>query len=276
VKKDFKLIIDNEGLENQSATDGGNRDELQRWPLFGLSVGSFLQVIAMERQTCMMEVYLDADHWGHFCFVEGELYDAVSGAQGGEKAAMEMISWENVRLNIKQILNTTGLVRRIDKNLMLLLMESTRLRDEVSDGEDQQELDVAEDLEDREVVVDDADRGKLSACLSIMVKDMGDALTAANIVDLAKGKVLASYHAAPEAAEAFLRLTKFLKSAFRDNTQAELGDYLILDLKNQETLVLLMIGEQQWCIVFNNVKCSLGLLRNVVMPKVIRTYNEMQ
>ena len=54
------------------------------------------------------------------------------------------------------------------------------------------------------------------------------------------------------------------------------GDHLILDLKNQQTLVLLLFGEQQWCIVFDNVKCTLGLLRNVVMPKVIRTFNEMK
>jgi hypothetical protein len=276
VKKDFKLIIDNEGLENQSATDAGGRDELQRWPLFGLSVGSFLQVIAMERQTCMMEVYLDADHWGHFCFVEGDLYDAVSGAMSGEKAAMEMISWENVRLNIKQILNTTGLTRKIDKNLMLLLMESTRLRDEGGDDENQPDPEVAEDSEDREVVADHADSEKLSACLNIMVKDMGDALTAVSIVDVGKGKVLASYHTAPETAEAFSGLTNFLQSAFRENTQAVLGDHLILDLKNQQTLVLLLFGEQQWCIVFDNVKCTLGLLRNVVMPKVIRTFNEMK
>jgi len=39
--------------------------------------------------------------------------------------------------------------------------------------------------------------------------------------------------------------------------------------------VILMIGEHQWNIVFNNVKCSLGMLRNIIMPKVIRTFNEM-
>jgi hypothetical protein len=58
VKKDFKLIVDNEGLESMSPADkAGAKEELQRWPLFGLSVGSFLQVINMEQQTCLLEVY---------------------------------------------------------------------------------------------------------------------------------------------------------------------------------------------------------------------------
>lgn len=275
VNKDFKLIIDNEDLESPPATESAIKDELQRWPLFGLSVGSFLQVIAMERQTCIMEVYLNTNHWGHFCFVEGELYDAVYGELHGETAAMEMISWENVRLNIKQILNTSGIVRRIDKNLMLLLMESSRRRDEVQENGDHDHLEDADGIEDMEIVIDDVERAKLSACLSIMSKEMGDALTAASIANMNEGKVMASYHAPAEAAEAFLRLTKYLKNAFSANMSVELGDHFILSLKDQQTLVALMIGDYQWCVVFNHAKCTLGLLRNVIMPKVIKTLNDM-
>ncbi len=275
MKKDFKLIIDNEDLEGPPAADSAMKDELQRWPLFGLSVGSFLQVIAMERQTCIMEVYLNTNHWGHFCFVEGELYDAVYGELHGEAAAMEMISWENVRLNIKQILNTSGIKRRIDKNLMLLLMESSRRRDEVQENGVHADSEDVDEIEDMEVIIDDVERAKLSACLSIMSKEMGDALTAASIANMNEGKVMASYHAPAEAAEAFLRLTKYLKNAFAANMSAELGDHFILSLKDQQTLVVLMIGDYQWCVVFNNVKCTLGLLRNVIMPKVIKTLNDM-
>lgn len=275
VKKDFKLIIDNEDLDSLPAADAGIKDELQRWPLFGLSVGSFLQVIAMERQTCIMEVYLSANHSGHFCFVEGELHDAVYGDLNGEEAAMEMIAWENVRLNIKQILNASSVVRKIDKNLMLLLMESSRRRDEIQENGDHPDKEDVDDLEDMEVIADDVERAKFSACLNVMSKDMSDALTAASISHINEGKVMASYHAAPETSEAFLRLTKYLKNAFSANTTTALGDHFILDLKDQQTLVVLIIGEHQWCIVFNNVKCTLGLLRNVIMPKVIKTFNEM-
>jgi hypothetical protein len=78
-----------------------------------------------------------------------------------------------------------------------------------------------------------------------------------------------------ETAESFLRLTSFMKNTYKSETPFELGDHIIIDLKDQHTLVILMIGEYQWNIVFNNVKCSLGMLRNIIMPKVIRTFNEM-
>ena len=78
-----------------------------------------------------------------------------------------------------------------------------------------------------------------------------------------------------ETAESFVRLTNFMKNTYKSETPYELGDHIIMDLKDQHTLVILMIGEHQWNIVFNNVKCSLGMLRNIIMPKVIRTFNEM-
>jgi len=278
VKKDIKLIIDNEDAENAPAAEAGIKDELQRWPLFGLSVGSFLQVIAMERQTCIMEVYLNPSHYGHFCFVEGQLFDAVCTGLEGETAAMEMIAWENVRLNIKQILNTSSVVRKIDKNLMLLLMESTRRRDEIMNaGEemDAEDLEDIEELDDVEAVVDNADREKFDACLNILSGEMGDALLAATISRIDENKVLSAYQTTAETAKAFLRLTTFMKNAFETRSTVTLGDHYVLDLKGKRLLVVLIIGEHQWCVVFNSIKCTLGLFRNVIMPKVIRAYNEM-
>ena len=275
VKKDFTLIIDNEDVHNGTGAEAGIKDELQRWPLFGLSVGSFLQVIAMDQQTCIMEVYKDTHHIGHFCFVAGELFDAVLGELDGETAAMEMIAWENVRLNIKQILNASNVTRRIDKNLMLLLMESTRRRDERLDNGEVPDPEEAEELDDLEDVAESSERARFDACLKLMVEDMEEALIAASIVKVGEEKIMATYQAVPEAALAFMRLTKFLRKSFAANTPLELGDHYILDLKDQQVLVALIIGEHQWCMVFNKVQCTLGLFRNVIMPKVIRAYNAM-
>ena len=111
--------------------------------------------------------------------------------------------------------------------------------------------------------------------MMIMSEEMGGALTAASIIKIAENKAMAFYKAPPDSAQAFLRLTNYLKTAFATNTKMNMGDHYILDLKNHQLLVALIIGEYQWCIVFNKAKCTLGLFRNVIMPKVIRLYNEM-
>jgi len=278
VKKDFRLIVDNEVSKSVSPADKvGAKEELQRWPLFGLSVGSFLQVISMEQQTCVLEVYRSANQLGHFCIVEGLLYDAICGDREGEDAAMEMISWGNVRLNIKQILSTSGIERKIKKNLMSLLMEGSRRRDEEEDNNYTQEIiEEAEDAEEDELLVSDRERAKLDACLKILTKDMGDALISGSIISIRSSKVLATYNIKPEASVLFKRLTDYFRNAFDDGLLGGgLGDHYILDLKGKQTLVVLILGDYQWAIVFNNIKCTLGLFRNIIMPKVVKAFNEM-
>lgn len=277
VKKDFRLIVDNEGLESVSPADkAGAKDELQRWPLFGLSVGSFLQVINMEQQTCLLEVYRSANQLGHFCIIEGLLYDAICGDREGEDAAMEMISWENVRLNIKQILSTSGIERRIEKNLMLLLMDGSRRRDEAEENIQKQKMIEEKNKEEAEMLVRDVERAKLEACLKILNKDMGDALLSGSIISIRTSNVLASYNIKPDSAIIFKRLTDYFRDAFAANFKAaRLGDHYILDLKGKRTLVVIILGDYQWAIVFNNVKCALGLFQNIIMPKVFKTFNEM-
>jgi hypothetical protein len=278
VKKDLRLIVDNEELESASAADkAGAKDELQRWPLFGLSVGSFLQVINMEQQTCLLEVYRNANQLGHFCIIEGALYDAICGDREGEDAAMEMISWENVRLNIKQILSTSGIERKIGKSLMSILMDGARRRDEAEDNKHPQEIiKEAEDTEEEKILIHDMERAKLDACLKILTKDMGDALISGSIISIRRSKVLASYNVKPEAAVIFKGLTEYFRNAFASGLSAtSLGDHYILDLKGKQTLVVLILGDYQWSIVFNNLKCTLGLFQNIIMPKVVKTFNEM-
>ena len=279
VKKDFKLIVDNEGLESMSPEDRASaaKEELQRWPLFGLSVGSFLQVINMEQQTCLLEVYRSANQLGHFCIVEGLLYDAICGDREGEDAAMEMISWENVRLNIKQILNTSSIERKIEKNLMLLLMESSRRRDEAAENNQTQAIiEEAKDTAEEELLVRDMERATLDTCLKILTKDMGESLISGSIIGISSSKVLASYNIKPEAAALFTRLTDYFRNAFAGGVLGGgLGDHYVLDLKGHQTLVVLILGDYQWAIVFNNTKCALGLFRNIIMPKVVKTFNEM-
>ena len=278
VKKDFRLIVDNEGLESVSPADkAGAKDELQRWPLFGLSVGSFLQVINMEQQTCLLEVYRSANQLGHFCIIEGALYDAICGDREGEDAAMEMISWENVRLNIKQILNTSSIERKIEKNLMLLLMEGSRRRDEAEEKNHPQKIvEEADDVEEEKLLDHDMERAKLDACLKILTKDMGDSLISGNIISISSSKILASYNIKPNAAALFKHITDYFRNAFASGLLGGvLGDHYVLDMKGNQTLVVLLLGDYQWAIVFNNTKCTLGLFQNIIMPKVAKTFNEM-
>ena len=76
--------------------------------------------------------------------------------------------------------------------------------------------------------------------------------------------------------EVFLtNLIRYLDQTFRNNAMVgPLGDHFVIDLKGNLTLVVLLFGEYEWSILFNNTLCTLGLFRNVIMPGVISTFND--
>lgn len=100
----------------------------QSGSMTGISVASFLQLLEMEEKTALIEVQTAAKK-GLFYFHEGDLYDAVCGEKLGEEAAIEMILWDKVRIQFKQ-LPDKKILRRIQTDIMPLIMEAYRRKDE--------------------------------------------------------------------------------------------------------------------------------------------------
>ena len=100
--------------------------------LKGISVASFLQMIQLEQKTCLLEVHSPGKGKGLFYFQEGIPHDAVYGDLKGEKAALKIIIMDKAEMRFMN-LPRKKITRRIKTELMALIMEATRLKDE-SDG----------------------------------------------------------------------------------------------------------------------------------------------
>jgi CheY-like chemotaxis protein len=98
--------------------------------LMGVSVGAFLQLVEMERKTCLLDVIGRGGERGEFHFVDGSPIDAVCGDLKGEEAACTMIGWDNVRLRLRELPDVFIGPRKIEARLMKLLMEGLRRKDE--------------------------------------------------------------------------------------------------------------------------------------------------
>jgi len=131
--------------------DEGLKLTSQAGTMTGFSVGSFLQLIEMEEKTCLLEVSARGKK-GLFYFDRGILFDAVSGRLIGEEAAIEMIMWNQVSLSFKS-LPDKKIMRRINSELMPIMMEASRRKDEktqenelgVFDGTFEEELNFLEE-----------------------------------------------------------------------------------------------------------------------------------
>jgi len=106
--------------------------------LTGVSLDSFVQLIEMEQKTCVLEVHSKAGDMEKclLLFGDGELYDAAWGELKGEEAAHEIIGLKDVQIRFKKLSRGRKLKRRIEKPLMSILMEATRLRDEADEKQE--------------------------------------------------------------------------------------------------------------------------------------------
>jgi predicted regulator of Ras-like GTPase activity (Roadblock/LC7/MglB family) len=82
----------------------------------------------MEEKTCLFEVRARKKK-GLYLFYQGSLHDAVCGDLVGEEAAIEMAMWNRVRLSFKNP-PSHKITRRINSELMTILMEAARRKDE--------------------------------------------------------------------------------------------------------------------------------------------------
>jgi CheY-like chemotaxis protein len=106
----------------------------------GISLTGFLQLLAMERKTCVVRVVRDAERWGSFAFVDGVLTDARTSQNAGDDAAVEMLGWGEPVLHVEPNLERIQPTVRLPLNH--LVMEFARFQDESSRGLDLVETDL--------------------------------------------------------------------------------------------------------------------------------------
>jgi len=103
--------------------------DLTKGSLKGISMASFLQLIELEKKTCLCEVESPNNPTGFFYFNGGRLDHALWGSLSGEEAAIKMIQLENTTINFKKVPDRK-IPRKIEKGLMTLILEAMKQKDE--------------------------------------------------------------------------------------------------------------------------------------------------
>ena len=272
--KTVQLIVDNDKLNKHNEVEEG-----QYWPLVGLSLGSFLQVIAMDQQTCLLEICHTNGERGRFFFIQGSLYDAQCGELEGEEAALELVSWEGVRFVVKKISEDVKIPRRINKSLISLLMESTRLRDETGKGssaepEEGEEFSNRGDaggagLPEREGPGERTPdlRADFQQCVDKLRAAIGDALTCSAIFDCNSGDVMAGYAVKLSALDYYFEMLGIFENI--KGRSSEPGQYFFTNIEGNQVLVFVLVENIRWAVEFDSRQMKLGLFLNALIPKLV-------
>ena len=224
--------------------------------LHGISLAAFLQLLEMEHKTCTLTVSSSGIE-GQLYFVKGELMDAEAGEKKGDEAALDIVTWDNVAIEIEYKCNIKK--KSIGLPLAELLMEGFRIKDEKGSVEEKEEkMDVK----------------RINAIVKEVKEDLGDALLSTDIWTSADGTVIAGLNSNPKAAALMNQVAQELIKALTGAKFPSLEDYYILDLDDGKMMLCLVFGDYQWGMLLDTAKVQLGLLLNVVAPKAIAGFKE--
>jgi len=86
------------------------------------------------------------------------------------------------------------------------------------------------------------------------------------------GQSIAGFNSNPVASAMFNNVTKRLLSSLQEGGMASLGKFYIIELEEGKAFVVLNMEKYQWSILLDTRLCSLGLLINIVVPKVTEIF----
>lgn len=114
---------------------------------------------------------------------------------------------------------------------------------------------------------------KLNECMEMLKKEMGDGLLASSIINTSDAKTLVTTERLKSGTAAVSGITAVIRKSKSQGYPA-LGRYYYLDLAGNKGLLFIPFGEYQWGIAIDTRKAKLGLLLNMVLPKVMNAFEE--
>jgi predicted regulator of Ras-like GTPase activity (Roadblock/LC7/MglB family)/DNA-binding response OmpR family regulator len=92
----------------------------------GITLATFLQLVEMEKKTCTLKIR-SKGKTGYLYFSEGELMAADNGTDRNERAAYDIVCWDDAEIEIRNVCREK---KSIHKTLGHILMEGFRIKDE--------------------------------------------------------------------------------------------------------------------------------------------------
>jgi len=117
------------------------------------------------------------------------------------------------------------------------------------------------------------DIAMLNEAVDVLKEGLRTSLIATDIWIVEDGQSIAGFNPQPEATALFNRITSDMNEALEGAGFPGLGRYYLLDLVDGNKVLVIPMGKYQWGMLVDS-KAQLGLLLNVILPKIIDKFEE--
>jgi hypothetical protein len=102
---------------------------------------------------------------------------------------------------------------------------------------------------------------------------LGDALLAADVCLAADGTSIAGYRSMPAVCALFSQVAAQMSRSLPRSGLPGLGRYLLADLADSQTVLLVPAGAYNLCCVVDSSQIQLGMLLNIVLPELLAAFD---
>lgn len=261
----------------------------------GITISTFLQMMEMEKITCTLAI-TSQEKQGILYLSNGELLEAETDSGKGIGAAMEILTWKDVKIDMKD----TCPLREgtINKSLTAILLENFKALDEkIKKREEKAEPTPApaekkpEKKEEPKITMKDdpmddtkqfkknflhihLDIPKLHQAIDILKSSLNEALISTDIYSSEDSQSIVAWNSNPAACALFGQITAMLGKSLKELSYPSLGRYYLLYLEGKKVLLVIPLGDYQWIMLIDSSKIQLGMLLNIAIPKAIGILEE--
>jgi len=235
-----------------------------------IALTSLLQMINLEKKSLVVKVENKTSE-GFLYFDKGEIIHAEYQDEVGEGAAFHLIKLKSGRFSLLKTKGKKIYQKTIETPFMVLMMNAMKFVDE--NQMKRKSNSKNKNNKNKEVRMDIK---KLRGAVDYLADQLGNGLISTDIWATADGQSLVSHNPQPKAVALFNQLTQHMAEALSQSEDefVELGRYYLIDLVGDHMSIVLFLGDYQWGILFNKKEVQLGLLLNVVIPKIIDIFEE--
>ncbi len=115
---------------------------------------------------------------------------------------------------------------------------------------------------------------KLKQIIDELKDDLGNGFVATDIWATTDAQSLVGFNSQPKAVALFNEVTRLLDKTLKGAEFPGLGHYYLVHLDNEHLIVILTIGAYQQSILVDLTKTTMGILMNVVLPKLLSGLEE--
>lgn len=116
---------------------------------------------------------------------------------------------------------------------------------------------------------------KMNAAIRDIEKELGNALISTDVWEIEQGESIAGYNSQPTACLLFNQITAYINEALEQSDYPKLDQYYILELKDNQMVIVIPLGNFAWEMLIDTKKAKLGLLLNITIPMMIEKFEKI-